>query len=132
MRSSKLKLLSSKELEWDRNSPLIRAGGGTVSATSLGPPCQSCGAPREGSSHFCSACGSTLEQDPESVIQGNSGSDHSAVPNRILQCKSCGAEVATSLDERSFVYPFCDTAAIVEIPLSNGHQRPEGLSLASP
>ncbi len=119
-------LLSSKELEWDRDSPLIRAGGGgAVAVANLGAPCQACGAPRDGTSHFCSACGSTLDDDPDAVVQGNSGSHHSAVPNHVLQCKSCGAEIATSLDERSFVCPFCDTATVVEIPLTEGRQRPE-------
>jgi hypothetical protein len=59
------------------------------------------------------------------VVAGSSGSNQSAVPSHVLQCKGCGAEVATSLDQRSYTCPFCDTSIVVEVPLTEGRQRPE-------
>jgi hypothetical protein len=92
----------------------------------MAEPCGACGAPRDDSNRFCSACGAPLETaDQPTVLQGNSGSSHSALPNRILRCKGCAADVATSADSRSYVCPFCDTALVTELPLPEGRQRPE-------
>ncbi len=120
-------LVSTKLQEWDQNSPLIHTEvNGVVPGAPVGAPCQACGAPREGASRFCAACGTPLETpDEDIVVPGDSGIDQTAVPTHVLQCKSCGAEVATSLDSRSFVCPFCDTNIVVEIPLAEGRQRPE-------
>jgi hypothetical protein len=120
-------LVSAQQLDWDKSSKVIPANRELhVEGVLPGTPCQSCGAPREGSSAFCSACGSPLpSQDTEPILQGDSGSNRTAVPDHVLQCKSCGAEVATSIDQRSYVCPFCDTAMVVEIPLAAGRQRPE-------
>jgi hypothetical protein len=120
-------LLSAKRLEWDQSSEVIRAEvGENVPGAPLGSPCQACGAPREGSSRFCASCGAPLATpETDILVHGTSGSNESALPSHILQCKGCGAEVATSLDQRSYVCPFCDTSVVVEIPLSAGRQRPE-------
>jgi hypothetical protein len=120
-------LLSAKDLEWDESSELIRADvGEQVPGAPVGAPCQACGAPGEGSSRFCVSCGAPLKT-PQSaiVVAGSSGSNQSAVPSHVLQCKGCGAEVATSLDQRSYTCPFCDTSIVVEVPLTEGRQRPE-------
>lgn len=120
-------LLSNQSLQWDASSPLIHAGSdGMVAGAPLGKPCQTCGAPREGVSRFCSSCGAPVEPiDEMEIVSGKSGADRTAIPDHVLQCKSCGAEVSTSLDQRSYVCPFCDTNIVVEIPLAEGRQRPE-------
>lgn len=128
-------LLSSRQLHWDESSQLIRAEldgtfPGTISgqgpACALNLLCQTCGAPREGTSRFCASCGVPLETpDTAIVVAGASGSHQTALPNHLLQCRGCGAEVATSLDQRSYTCPFCDTSIVVEVPLADGRQRPE-------
>ncbi len=93
----------------------------------LGVPCQSCGSPREGHSKFCVACGAPLDLAAgSSFVQGESGSAHSALPTHTFQCKNCGSEVATSLEQRSYICPFCDSPYVTEIPVErSGRQRPE-------
>lgn len=93
----------------------------------VGPPCMSCGAPREGSSKFCSACGAPLEtRDVPALVAGESGADSQAVPSHGFQCQNCGSEVFTSVDQRSYVCPFCDSTYVTEIPSQrSGRQRPE-------
>lgn len=119
-------LVSAKQREWDDQSSMIHADLDLpVPGVPLVSPCQACGAPREGPSRFCVACGTPFSATEEEIISGESGSHRSAIPDHVLQCKGCGAEVATSLDQRSFVCPFCDTNIVVEIPLTQGRQRPE-------
>ena len=89
-------------------------------------PCPACGAPREGSSAFCGACGIPLEMPGEApVVAGDSGSHASALPDHTFQCRNCGSQVATSLDQRSYVCPFCDSSYVTEIQRGQGRQRPE-------
>src|SRR5262245_60424252 len=46
--------------------------------------------------------------------------------SKVLQCKTCGAEVATDPNQRSYVCPFCDSTYVVEVPATqSGRQRPE-------
>jgi hypothetical protein len=96
-------------------------------AAELGEPCPACGAPREGQSRFCVACGSPLTAAPEAdVVSGESGADTHAVPDRTFECQNCGSQVATSVDQRSYVCPFCDSTYVTEIPVErSGRQRPE-------
>lgn len=93
----------------------------------VGPPCPTCGSPREGSSRFCAACGAPLEtRDGPVAVSGESGASQSALPSHTFQCHHCGSEVATSVDQRSYVCPFCDSSYVTEIPLErSGRQRPE-------
>lgn len=92
----------------------------------VGTPCPSCGAPREGNSKFCSACGTPLETpDIPVVVSGESGASGSALPSHTFQCQNCGSEVATSLEQRSYVCPFCDSTYVTELPFQRGRQRPE-------
>lgn len=92
----------------------------------VGSPCAACGAPREGSSKFCVACGLPMETpDVPVVVAGRSGSSVSAIPTHTFQCKNCGSEVATSLDQRSYKCPFCDSTYVTELPAQRGRQRPE-------
>ena len=45
---------------------------------------------------------------------------------KVLHCETCGAEVATDPNQRSYVCPFCDSTYVVEIPPDqSGRQRPE-------
>jgi hypothetical protein len=93
----------------------------------VGEPCPACGAPREGGTRFCNSCGSPFESANEpTVVPGSSGSDASALPNHTFQCENCGSQVATSLDQRSYICPFCDSSYVTEIPIErSGRQRPE-------
>lgn len=121
-------LVSDDTSQWDPNSRIIRADTTEFSSQEAEQysPCGSCGAPRDGNSQYCSSCGAPFSATHTPiVVAGGSGIDPTSLPNRIMQCKGCGAEVATSLDQRSFVCPFCDTAYVSELPLSEGRQRPE-------
>jgi hypothetical protein len=92
----------------------------------IGQPCPACGAPREGLSKFCVACGTPLETPAiPLVVAGASGSSVNAIPDHAFQCKSCGSEVNTSVEQRSYVCPFCDSSYVVELPKERGRQRPE-------
>lgn len=59
------------------------------------------------------------------VVSGESGANSSALPTHTFQCSNCGSEVATSVDQRSYVCPFCDSSFVTEIPANRGRQRPE-------
>lgn len=93
----------------------------------IGQPCKACGAPREGSSKFCNACGAPLEtRDVPVVVTGTSGDTASAIPDHAFECQNCGSQVSTSIEQRSYVCPFCDSTYVTEIPFSrSGRQRPE-------
>lgn len=93
----------------------------------VGPPCTACGSPREGKSRFCVACGTPLEaRNAPMVVPGESGESQGALPDHAFECKNCGSQVATSLEQRSYICPFCDSTYVTEIPVSrSGRQRPE-------
>jgi len=45
---------------------------------------------------------------------------------RRFHCENCGAEVATSPDQRSYICPFCNSTYVVELPPAvTGRQTPE-------
>lgn len=90
-------------------------------------PCPSCGSPRGGASKFCFACGTPLETPNVPVVaRGESGSSQTAIPSHTFECQNCGSQVATSVDQRSYVCPFCDSSYVTEIPIDrSGRQRPE-------
>ncbi len=92
----------------------------------LALPCPSCGAPRESSaSSFCTACGTPLET-PNSSIAAPVGQTVGDLPTRTFECDNCGTQVATSVEQRSYVCPFCDSPYVTEIPIErSGRQRPE-------
>jgi hypothetical protein len=85
-----------------------------------GEPCDACGSPVEPMDKFCPACGcphQTVDDKPEPVEEADQ--NH-------FRCESCGCEVATDPDQRSYVCPFCDSTYVVEIPPSqSSRQRPE-------
>lgn len=89
----------------------------------VGPPCRACGSPREGSSSFCVACGAPLESP--SAAETPAGEGDGELPSHTFQCRNCGSEVATSVEQRSYVCPFCDSSYVTEIPPQPGRQRPE-------
>ncbi|MEM7475487.1 MAG: zinc ribbon domain-containing protein [Planctomycetota bacterium] len=108
------------------SAQLVEEVGGA--ALDLGTPCSACGAPREGSSKFCVACGSPLEtRDIPVAAKGNTSVGSTApLPKNHFECNNCGSQVATSVEQRSYVCPFCDSTYVREIAVaSSGRQRPE-------
>jgi predicted RNA-binding Zn-ribbon protein involved in translation (DUF1610 family) len=100
-----------------------------------GQPCAACGTPIEALDRFCPACGTTNPEfkAPTDKVPTDNGPPvfdaqvHEPSPlSKVLQCKTCGAEVATDPDQRSYVCPFCDSTYVVEVPADQtGRQRPE-------
>jgi len=100
-----------------------------------GKPCAACGTPIEPLDRFCPACGTTNPdfKSPATAVPTKTGpaviDAHVPEPSplsKVLQCKTCGAEVATDPNQRSYVCPFCDSTYVVEVPADqSGRQRPE-------
>ena len=87
--------------------------------TPHGRACAACGAPVDAHDRFCNACG--LAQELE-VVEAELIEDE----QRRFRCENCGAEVATDLDQRSYVCAFCDSTYVIELPKeATGKQRPE-------
>jgi hypothetical protein len=89
------------------------------SAVPQGEPCVACGSPVEPWDKFCPACGS-----PHETPQQQAPAQQVPV-QRSFRCESCGSQVATDPDRRSYVCPFCDSTYVVELPADVGRQRPE-------
>jgi hypothetical protein len=101
-----------------------------------GKPCPACGTPVEPLDKFCPACGTANPEfqpvagglqptsPPGTSARGASGPQSPL--SKHLQCKACGAEVATDPNQRSYVCPFCDSTYVVEVPAEqSGRQPPE-------
>jgi hypothetical protein len=81
-------------------------------------PCARCGAPLDRDDRFCATCG-LPHPVPGAPRAGPS-------PPRHIRCQTCGAEVTTDLQQRSYVCPFCDSTYVIELPPQlAGTQRPE-------
>jgi hypothetical protein len=99
-------------------------------ASPSGKPCAACGTPVEPLDKFCPACGTS---NPD--FKGPTGTAAPVIEAQVvepsplskhLQCKTCGAEVATDPNQRSYVCPFCDSTYVVEVPAEqSGRQPPE-------
>lgn len=109
-------------------------------AAPRGKPCEACGTPIEPLDKFCPACGTQnpdyREHAPVAPAATPSASEvYQAVlappaslpaEQKHFRCESCGAEVATDPDQRSYICPFCDSTYVVELPASQtGRQQPE-------
>jgi hypothetical protein len=99
------------------------------SAAPAGKPCEACGTPVEPLDKFCPACGTGAQS---SKFQVQSSSTLNVEPGTLnppakhFKCESCGAEVATEPNQRSYVCPFCDSTYVVELPTATtGRQPPE-------
>ncbi len=91
----------------------------SASTVPSGRLCPACGAPVEPSNKFCVACGTAQE-----VTAAAPGSAERV--RRVLRCQNCSSEIATDVDQRSFVCPFCDSTYVVEFtPKESDRQRPE-------
>jgi DNA-directed RNA polymerase subunit RPC12/RpoP len=107
-----------------------------------GKPCEACGTPIEPLDKFCPACGvgnpdfhepiAATVVPPASPPQARPGGGGSPAPPPVtpeqkhFRCETCGAEVATDPNERSYVCPFCDSTYVIELPTRDtGRQRPE-------
>ncbi len=81
-------------------------------------PCTRCGAPLDRDDRFCAACGL-----PHPISRAQQAGPP---PQRHFRCQTCGAELTTDLQQRSYVCPFCDSTYVVEFaPQLTGRQHPE-------
>ncbi|MCA9056942.1 MAG: zinc ribbon domain-containing protein, partial [Planctomycetaceae bacterium] len=88
--------------------------------TPHGSLCATCGGPVEQHDQFCSACGAV------SAATGQVEVEFLESTQLHFRCESCGAEVGTDPNHRSYVCPFCDSTFVVEFsPERTGRQRPE-------
>lgn len=110
-------------------------------AAPRGMPCEACGTPIEPLDKFCPACGTANPdyQAPapttpaastpqaQQVYQAEQVRRAPEAPDqKHFRCETCGAEVATDPDQRSYVCPFCDSTYVVELPAAQtGRQDPE-------
>lgn len=99
---------------------------------SSGLPCRACGCPRDPHARFCVACGLPFEVPNEPLSPGStngktssSSSPSGPTSTKTFHCESCGADVVTTQQERSFTCPFCDSSYVAEVTLDTGRQRPE-------
>lgn len=83
-----------------------------------GRPCETCGGPVEADDKFCPACGIEHFVQAIEIAQERDAARH-------FRCDNCGSEVATELDQRSYVCPFCDSTYVVELDQRTNRQRPE-------
>lgn len=86
-------------------------------APPAGHPCLNCGAPMEEGDHFCVACGvaSTRDQAGDAIV----------LESIHLQCESCGSQIETDPDHRSYICPFCESTYVIEVDAQANRQRPE-------
>ena len=91
-------------------------------AAPQGIPCDSCGSPVEQGDRFCPACGAVQAETAPAAKAG----DAPVLVQKHIRCETCGAEVATDLDQRSYICPFCDSTYVVEYsPEVTGRHPPE-------
>ena len=81
-----------------------------------GHGCATCGSPVDDVDPFCAACGA--EQIVAASVVEPAGTQH------FFRCDTCGAEVATEEDQRSYVCPFCDSTYVVEIDAQKSDRDP--------
>ncbi len=92
-------------------------------ATAAITQCGSCGTPREPGSRFCIACGVPFEVPQETNDQvAPSNPDHPSF-TKTIHCDSCGADFATSQEQRSYTCPFCDSNFVVDKPTQDDSRR---------
>lgn len=92
------------------------AGGSSNVVLPRGELCQACGTPLDADDRFCPACGKVHE-----VARSKESSDSS----RHIKCESCGAQIETQQDQRSYVCPFCESTYVLEVPETEDRPRPE-------
>ena len=84
-----------------------------------GRPCDSCGCPIEDHDHFCPSCGAAQ------IVEATPVGDEPP-SQKFFRCDSCGSEVATDPDQRSYLCPFCDSTYVVEFSREQtSRQAPE-------
>jgi hypothetical protein len=93
-----------------------------------GRPCAACGTPVEPLDKFCPACRTPNPEVVGTLRVPSPDNGTQSVPTTFkhFECKTCGAEVATDPNQRSYVCPFCDSTYVVEVPADqSGRQPPE-------
>ena len=82
-----------------------------------GKACAACGSPIEEFDKFCTACGTSQPEQAAPVP---------AAKIAHIRCETCGAEVASSPEQRSYTCPFCDSKYVVEFDRdASERQAPE-------
>jgi DNA-directed RNA polymerase subunit RPC12/RpoP len=92
-------------------------------ATAAITQCGSCGSPREPGSRFCIACGVPFEVPQETNNQVAPANPDQPAFTKTIHCDSCGADFATSQEQRSYSCPFCDSNFVVDKPTSDVSRR---------
>lgn len=83
-----------------------------------GTPCDACGCPIEQGDRFCPACGT-----PNPAFD-QPASAQAKPDKKFIRCESCGSEITTDLDHRSYTCPFCDSTYVVEFAPDQSHRQP--------
>lgn len=122
------------EIEWINEPQAIDRDA----SAPRGIPCEACGTPVEALDKFCPACGTANPsfQGPDSpptpagaqqALDAEVVAEPPASPlSKHFECKQCGAQVAVSPEQRSYVCAFCDSTYVVELPpQATGRQPPE-------
>ncbi|WP_068135621.1 zinc ribbon domain-containing protein [Roseimaritima ulvae] len=119
--------MSSEDVVFETNpieAQIVDPSLSDTAPTALaGEPCARCGNPLSADDQYCPACGQPND-GPSSPAA--SASKTPAAAARFLRCESCGAEISTDIDRRSYVCPFCDSTYVVEFtPAQSDRRRPE-------
>jgi len=126
-----------------------------VQGPATGLPCPACGSPRDAQSRFCVACGLPFEVPDEIPKHEKWASNRRQAPSlsnpgttlknplpssevsalsrqqaasksNLFHCQNCGSDVETTIEQRSYHCPFCDSAYVTEINRdATKRQRPE-------
>ena len=106
----------------DETSPIAFNGIDPDTASPRGAPWGRCGAPVEAGDRFCVSCGQSSSEAP----QRPAATAQVRPDQTLIQCKNCGAEIATKPNQRSYVCPFCDSTYVSEISRRDtNRQEPE-------
>ncbi|MCA9271377.1 MAG: hypothetical protein KDA41_22995 [Planctomycetales bacterium] len=91
-----------------------------------GLPCAACGAPVEAGDAFCTHCGQAVESAAPVVPPPFDPNQPPGEKHKSIECRSCGAQIQTDPDHRSYTCPFCDSTYVDEyVDERTGREPPE-------